>query len=176
MRIASEFNAAGENSATRAYLPTKTNGRGKMSVMHGYEKQYRIVVDKELKNANNGQSKHWSASHKERKAWVNALANAYVVSKNGTEFHLDAYLACGAPDDLQGLVITRWLGKGQRLWDADSVLRGNAKQLVDSLIEAGVARDDSPKYIKFVHGLQCDSQRSELKSGYVTIDVYRESE
>lgn len=147
-----------------------------MSVMHGYEKEYRIVVDKELKNSNNGQSKHWSASHKERKAWVNALANAHVVSKNGTEFHLDDYLACGAPDGKQGLVITRWLGKGQRLWDADSVLRGNAKQLVDSLIEAGVARDDSPKYIQFCHGLQCDSQRSELKSGYVTIDVYRESE
>lgn len=147
-----------------------------MSVTAGFIKSYRIVVDRELKNGNNGQSKHWSGSHKERQGWTQAINNAYAISTNGTEFPLDTFLACSAPDDLQGLVITRFLAKGQRKWDADSVLRGNAKQLVDSLIEAGVARDDSPKYIDFVYGLQDDSQRGELESGYVTIDVYEKGD
>ncbi|MCP4887507.1 MAG: hypothetical protein GY904_12940 [Planctomycetaceae bacterium] len=87
---------------------------------------------------------------------------------------MDTFLECASPNSKQGLVITRWLGKGQRLWDADSVLRGEAKQLVDAMIDAGVARDDSPKYITFVHGLQCDLQRKEIQSGYVTIDVYQQ--
>jgi hypothetical protein len=140
--------------------------------MDGYEKEYRIVIDKELKNGNGGQSKHWSASAQERKQWTRALSSAYVQTLNGTEFDFYAYHECVAPDEKIGIVITRFLAKGQRKWDADSVLRGNAKQLVDSLVEAGVARDDSPRYIEFVYGRQDDSQRKELESGYVTIDVY----
>ncbi len=143
-----------------------------MSVTTGYTKSYRIVIDKELRNGNNGQTKHWTGSHKERQQWTRAIASAYAISINGTEFPLDAFLTCSSPDEKQGLVITRWLSKGQRLWDADSVLRGNAKQLIDALIEAGVARDDSPKYIEWVHGLQCERNRKELDSGYVTVDVY----
>ena len=147
-----------------------------MSVTSGFVKDYRIVIDKELKNGNNGQTKHWSSSHKAKQAWAKALKTAYVLTKNGTEFHLDSFLECASPSSKQGLVITRWLSKGQRLWDADSVLRGEAKQLVDALVDAGVARDDSPKYITFVHGLQCDLQRKELSTGYVTVDVYSEGD
>ena len=143
-----------------------------MSVTSGYQKSYQIVIDRELKNGNNGQTKHWSSSHREREKWAESLCTAYVNTLNGTEFPLDVFLACPAPDEKQGLVITRWVAKGQRKWDADSVLRGTAKQLIDSLIEAGVARDDSPKYIEFVLGLQDDSQRKKLSSGYVTVDVY----
>lgn len=141
-------------------------------LVSGYQKDYRIVIDRELKNGNNGQTKHWSNSHKERKGWSEAIKDAYAISLNGTEFPLDAFLSCAAPEGTQGLVITRVLGKGQRLWDADSVLRGSAKQLVDSLVEAGVARDDCPKYIEFVVGLQDASQRSDHETGYVTVDVY----
>lgn len=43
--------------------------------------------------------------------------------------------------------ITRILGAGQRLWDADSVGRGNAKELIDSLVELGWFADDGPKWI-----------------------------
>jgi hypothetical protein len=43
--------------------------------------------------------------------------------------------------------ITRILGASQRLWDADSVGRGNAKELIDSLVELGWFHDDGPKWI-----------------------------
>ena len=73
-------------------------------------------------------------------------------------------------DECQGLLITRHLGKNQRYLDPDSVLRGNAKQLVDSLIEIGVAPDDSIKHLKFVIGLQSDKHR-EL-GPYTSVEVF----
>ena len=137
-----------------------------------YELSHTIVIDKELKNGNNGQSKHWSSSHKERTQWTRSLHSAHVETLNGTEFDFHAYHECVSPDSKIGIVITRVLGKGQRKWDADSVLRGNAKQLIDSLVEAGVARDDSPKYVEFALGLQDDSKRSSLESGYVRVEIH----
>lgn len=45
------------------------------------------------------------------------------------------------------LTITRIVGKGQRLWDADSIGRGNAKELVDAMVAVGFFVDDSAKYV-----------------------------
>lgn len=42
---------------------------------------------------------------------------------------------------------TRVLGKRQQLWDADSGLRGNAKEIMDSLVVLGWFEDDGPKFI-----------------------------
>jgi hypothetical protein len=50
------------------------------------------------------------------------------------------------------------------------VLRGNAKQLVDGLIEMGVAKDDSLKYLLFVIGLQSDADRE--IGPYTTVEVF----
>ncbi len=64
------------------------------------------------------------------------------------------------------LRLTRILGSRQRLWDADSVLRGSAKELVDSLVAVGWFHDDGPKWIVLAEGLQDDSQR---KAGPATL-------
>lgn len=52
------------------------------------------------------------------------------------------------------LRITRILGKRQKLWDADSILRGSAKELVDSLVAVHWFHDDGQEWIKNVVGSQ----------------------
>ncbi len=69
------------------------------------------------------------------------------------------------------LTLTRILGPNQRLWDADSVLRGNAKQLVDSLVAVGWFHDDSMKYITQVIGAQDATQRENGPA--VLIEVFK---
>ena len=59
------------------------------------------------------------------------------------------------------LKITRVLGKGQRLWDADSILRGNSKELVDALVAVGWFADDGPKHIVEAIGMQHDGMREQ---------------
>lgn len=69
------------------------------------------------------------------------------------------------------IVLVRILGKRERLWDSDSILRGNAKQLLDSLVaDAGWFADDGPKYIRLVLGDQDDTRRHEGPA--VEIRVY----
>ena len=138
--------------------------------MFGLESQCVIIIDGDMKNGNNGQTKHWSTSAKERKSWVKSVSNSWVRSINGTEYAFEDYFQCSAPDGLQGLLLTRHIGKGQRFWDPDSVLRGNAKQLIDTLVEFGVMRDDSVKYLKFVIGVQCDSNRE--AGPYTSVEVF----
>jgi hypothetical protein len=141
-----------------------------MSDLFGMTSNYKIVIDKEIKNANNGQTKHWGTSHRERQQWMNALRQSYIVESNGAEMPTTDYLECASPCYKQGLLITRHLGKNQRFFDPDSVLRGNAKQLVDGLIEMGVAKDDSVKYLLFVIGLQSDADRE--IGPYTTVEVF----
>ena len=58
------------------------------------------------------------------------------------------------------IVVTRVLGKGQKLWDYDSGLRGSWKQLQDSLVEAGWFYDDGPGYIGGIYFRQDDRDRA----------------
>lgn len=140
--------------------------------MFGKELQYTIILDRELKNANNGQSKHWSNSHKERKAWTTAVNGCWIRDASGCEHHPDDWFDCEPdPDQKIGLIVTRFLGKRQRLWDPDSVLRGNAKQCIDALIAAGVAVDDSPAFVEWVIGVQDDSNKE--AGPYTTVEVYQ---
>lgn len=99
----------------------------------------------ELSNNNGGQTRHFSAAVKQKQLFATTLA------KLG--------LKATPPPYKQSVVITRILGKRQSLWDADSVLRGNAKQLLDSLVDAGYFVDDGPKYITEVIGRQDASNR-----------------
>jgi hypothetical protein len=135
-----------------------------------------IILPMKLKNNNQGQGRHWSGSHKERRVASEAVANALVdyhptprssmtvrLSDWLTERHIDC-------DQKIGLVVWRILGSRERLWDADSVLRGNYKQIQDALIEAGLAEDDSPKYIEWVLGRQ-DKDRRDVGSR-VEIEIY----
>jgi len=67
------------------------------------------------------------------------------------------------------IVITRVLGKGQRLWDPDSIGRGNAKELVDALVACGWFHDDSPKYVSTCDYRQDESLRAD--GPYVVVEV-----
>ena len=67
--------------------------------------------------------------------------------------------------------VTRILGKGQRLWDSDSILRGNSKELIDSLVVCGWFHNDSPKWIVETQAGQDASQRANGPA--VLIEVFR---
>ena len=139
--------------------------------MFGKKKFATIIIDKKLKNGNNGQSKHWSGSYAERKAWITAVGNSLVTDEKGESHTLGAFFDPSPSDKKIGMVITRVLGKGERQWDPDSVLRGNAKQLVDSLVDYGVCSDDSPSFVDFVIGIQDESSRG---SGPITkVEIYK---
>jgi hypothetical protein len=66
-----------------------------------------------------------------------------------------------------GIQVERCLGPRERHWDADSILRGSAKQLIDSLVEVGLLTDDSTQYIVWAVGTQ-SSERSEESHVRVT--------
>ena len=104
-----------------------------------------ITLPIELTNNNNGQGRAWFSSAKVRKSLQRDL------------------LALGHKrkpfDHKVKVVITRILGKGQRLWDSSSVLRGNHKQLEDAMVECGWFHDDSPEFITVTLGLQDATQR-----------------
>jgi hypothetical protein len=106
-----------------------------------------LTLPIELTNNNNGQGRAWFSSAKAR---------------NKLEESLRALGLTRSPFEVPvKVVITRILGKGQRLWDSSSVLRGNYKQLEDAMVKCGWFYDDSPKYITVTLGLQDDTQRNE---------------
>ena len=139
--------------------------------MFGYHLDYTIRIFKELNNGNQGRSKHWSSAHRERQSWRKALDSAIVIPANGAELafydHVDS-----PPSHKQGLVVRRVLGARARYWDADSVLRGSAKEKIDSLIEAGVAKDDSIQYIAWVFGDQ-DADRRTI-GPFTEVEVWKQ--
>jgi hypothetical protein len=70
--------------------------------------------------------------------------------------------------------ITRILGANQKLWDADSVGRGNAKELIDSLVELGWFHDDGPRWIT-----HCDYRqdaKSRASGPAVMVEVWAEGD
>ena len=112
-----------------------------------------IVVNLELKNGNTGRSKHWSSASRDKKAFLRAIG--------------EAVETWDVPVDI---TVTRVLAKGQRLWDADSVLRGNAKELIDTLVTRKYIVDDGPKYVKTCTGKQLVVD-DRPESGYIIIDI-----
>lgn len=119
------------------------------------------IAGKKLANGNTGQTKHWSSSHKERKEWMRAIRDADVEDADGWVAppceYVDQY---GTLDIPVGIEIQRCLGPRERHWDADSVLRGNAKQLIDSLVELQFIHDDSVKYLPWAIGTQSEARHS----------------
>jgi len=110
-------------------------------------KMITLEIPIPLTNNNDGQSRHWSKANQHKQTFAKTLA---IMRMKATP-----------PERKQRVTITRILGKGQSLWDADSVLRGNAKQLLDSLVDAGYFVDDSPKYITEVFGKQDATRRED---------------
>ncbi len=99
----------------------------------------------ELTNGNDGRGSKWFSSAKLRKHYE-ATVGQFQYGRSPFRF-------------IVRLEVTRILGKGQRLWDADSILRGSAKELIDSLVALGWFVDDSPKWIGAVVGYQDATQR-----------------
>lgn len=92
-----------------------------------------VLLPFELTNGNSGQSKHWAQAHRQRKRFREALG---LILRRRVPFNSPVILE-----------ITRKLGPGQRMWDEDSIGRGNAKQLIDTLVSRGWFHDDSAKWI-----------------------------
>lgn len=107
----------------------------------------RLELPVHLYNGNSGQTKHWSTTPKLRRGYLDAIRECYAKPQT--------------PDYPQRMTITRVLGPRQQLWDTDSILRGSAKQLVDSLVEYGFVHDDGPTWITASIGLQDDSRRED---------------
>lgn len=110
----------------------------------------RLVLDEtlpvELENKNDGQGHSWHRTAAARKKFKQALSPKYI----RTPFTFPV-----------GVSVTRILGPRQRLWDSSSILRGNYKQLEDTLVELGWFNDDGPEWIKGTFGFQDDSRRDE---------------
>lgn len=129
------------------------------------EKLFELTVYLPLSNQNVGRSRHWSSASKVKSKWVNSLKGADVVTGTGVHFDLPTFHAevlNGNPlAQRVGIVTTRVLGKGMRLWDFDSIGRGDCKEAIDSIVKCGILSDDSPKHVAWWLGQQDDSQRSE---------------
>lgn len=105
------------------------------------------ILPFDLTNGNEGRSKSWYKPAAVRKKF---------------ERNLILYGFRRKPFEKKVIVkVTRILGKGQRLWDSSSVLRGSYKELEDALVAVGWFHDDSPKFIENTFSYQDDSRRSE---------------
>ena len=103
-----------------------------------------MVLPVQLTNRNDGQGHHWSRTARDKQRLREQLNH---LKRSPFRFRVD-------------VVLTRIIGKGQRFWDPDSVGRGNAKQIVDTLTNLGWWHDDSSKHIRNFDYRQDDSQRS----------------
>jgi len=100
-----------------------------------------------MTNGNDGRGGRWFSSAKVRKE-IEALLRAEGLTRKPFE-------------GLVSVKLTRVLGKNERFWDADSILRGNSKELIDALVAVGWFYDDGPKFISEVTGAQDASRREE---------------
>ena len=118
-----------------------------------------VVLPIELTNGNDGRTKHFGQSAQRRKMYVRRLCNLKKV-----------------PFDVPvNVVVTRILGKNQRLWDYSSGLRGNWKEIEDALVELGWFVDDGPKWIKGVYFRQDVSRRPLGPSTRVEVLAHKRS-
>ena len=108
-----------------------------------------------LTNGNDGRGTTWFPTAKVRREFAEYLASEKL--KRQPFEH---------PVSLR---IVRLIGRKQRRFDEDSLLRGNSKELIDALVEAGWFKDDSPKYILQVLG----SQELDRENGAaIRVEVY----
>lgn len=119
-----------------------------------------LVLPVELDNGNSGRSKHWAAAHRSRRAigaTVSLFSPRNTLVRTPVRIH-----------------VTRVLGKGQRLMDADSLLRGNFKEILDSIVATGLIPDDGPKFVQEVTASQDATRRAEGPMTVVVIESVRQ--
>ncbi len=126
---------------------------------------FELTVYLPLSNQNAGRSRHWSSAARVKSKWVAALSDSEVLTDTDIKFGINGFkedVLMGRPlSQKVGIVTTRVLGKGMRLWDFDSIGRGDCKEAVDSIVKYGILHDDSPKHVAWWLGQQDDSRRSE---------------
>ncbi len=113
--------------------------------MTGTEALLDITLPIELTNGNDGRGSKWFRSSIVRKKLEATLRTLGLIR---TPFERPVRVS-----------VVRIVGKGQRLWDASSVGRGNWKELEDAMVVCGWFHDDGPKWVKSVSFDQDDSQR-----------------
>ena len=104
------------------------------------------LIMRPLTNGNTGRTKTWFSTANERRKFEEELS----LLPNRTPYSNPIVL-----------VVTRILGRNQRLWDPSSLGRGNRKELIDAMAATGWFHDDSPEWIQYVAGNQ-DATRREL--------------
>lgn len=118
-----------------------------------------VTLPIELHNRNTGRGgAHWQTT-KERKDIEESLR---LLGHVRTPFEFPV-----------GLTIVRLLAGRQRFLDTDSLGRGNAKELVDSLVSCGWFVDDKPEHIRAVNYMQDERGRKLRKHGETRIVVWR---
>lgn len=116
-----------------------------------------LTIPIELTNGNDGRGSKWFKTAKARKEIEVVLRSL-------------GYVPDSPFDHPVKLHLTRVLGSGQRFWDADSILRGNSKELIDAMVAVGFFVDDGPKWITHVSASQDASQRDNGPSVIVSIE------
>jgi len=106
---------------------------------------FRVVLQIELTNGNDGRGYAWQRSAARRKKLGKQLA----------QYRREPF---SVPVVVE---VTRILGKGQRLWDSSSIGRGSYKELEDTLVELGWFHDDGPKWIVQTIFAQTANRREE---------------
>jgi hypothetical protein len=126
---------------------------------------FTMVIREKLTNNNAGQGRGWHTSAKDRKTFDKKIAESMIVTYDdeGTMAYAPfaESLAGTQLSDLVALTVTRVLGPKERYWDADSILRGNSKQMLDAIVGTRLLADDNPKYVSLVIGYQ-DKDRREV--------------
>ena len=115
-----------------------------------------VTLPIELTNGNDGRGSKWFRSSIVRKKIEETVR---LLHRQRVPF-----------DECVVLSITRILGKRQSLWDSDSGLRGNSKELIDALVVCGWFHDDGPKWISETRFYQDASQRENGPSVRVVVE------
>ena len=135
---------------------------------------FTLNLKTRLTNNNNGQSRQWYKSAKERKDMDGVVAKSMVTTfdEDGKMFYapFSDTLAGTQLTDLVVIVITRVLAPRQKLMDTCSLGRGNSKALIDAIVGTGLLKDDSPRYLALTI-FQQDETRREL-DGMVEVAFY----
>lgn len=115
-----------------------------------------FILPIDLRNGNGGRGTAFWASHKRRQELEIIIRSL-------------GHVRTPSPHQ-QHVTITRILGKGQRLFDPDSIGRGDAKELVDALTMCGWWKDDSAKWITAVDYRQDATQRRNGPAVEITVE------
>lgn len=117
---------------------------------------HSAIIPISLTNSNDGRTVHYGASASRRRKYAKQLG-ILGFKRKPFEKQVD-------------VVVTRILGPNQRLMDSSSLLRGNYKEIEDTLVELGWFTDDDTKSIRVTFAVQ-DTSRRHLGPA-TQIDIY----